>query len=116
MTGEGTCDVCGDRILVVREIATGKLVTLDARRTDGGWMPEADARGLVVAEYVAPGKRRTRDGHHAHTLRCQQARLEQSRERILHATTEPPRPVTMVTEWLPMLTPAGLHALVGASS
>lgn len=108
MTGEGTCSACGERVLRVREIASGRLVTLEAARTDGGWMPEAGVSGMVVAMYHAPGKLRDRDGHHAHDLRCQNEMLRRSRARIADATTE--------TVVLPVVNQAGLRALVGASS
>lgn len=122
MTGETTCAGCGDRILMVRARDTGRLLALDAKRTDGGWEPVMGAAGLIVAGYVAKGAdKRERNGHHAHKLRCRGSfagALAESRRRIDHATTEwmPPIMLQPDVKMLPVMTPSGVRALVGASS
>lgn len=128
MTGEATCPGCGGRVLVARRWEDGTLIRLEPELTDGGWTAAADSTGLVTARYLPP--RRDRIGHHAHDLRCARTRslLSESRARIAAATTEPVPPSIREREammaasrcddavLLPVPSPAGLRALVGASS
>lgn len=119
LTGEKRCSECGARVLVVRTIDTGKIVTLDAERTDGGWYPEAVNANVLVASYHAPGAfKRNRDGHHAHSLRCQQrqveqsASLQQSRDRIDAGMQEQDR-AWRVMDFLPIHSTRSVLPIVG---
>lgn len=126
MTGEGVCPACKEPVLLVRNHDDGRLVRLDTARTDGGWEPMMDRSGVIVARYVAPGSVRERHGHHAHDLRCAQARhavdrlIDESRARINARLVERPqtRRASSCGEsvMLPVLTPSGVRALAGASS
>lgn len=120
LTGEHTCGMCGERVLVVRDYLTGRLVALDPERTDGGWEPMADSAVGIVAKFrPRDGDRRERMGHRAHTLRCRRDRVAgaPSRERIAEATTEHmPSVMGAGTVTLPLLRASGVRALVGSSS
>ena len=106
LTGEATCSGCGQRVLMVYDVKTGKRIALEPHRTDGGWEPKADRAGMVVAQYVAPGEKRERHGHHAHSLRCAQVRSEIAarQKSIDERCTEP--------VMLPVLTDDGVRDLV----
>lgn len=132
-TGERRCDQCGRRVLAAKRGEDGRVILLEPELTDGGWATQMQ-HGQVVAKYTPPQQGRM--GHHAHELRCVSTRLlEGSRARIEAACTEPgnppagaPYPYVSEREavrvaqrcdeavLLPVVTPAGLRALVGASS
>ena len=130
MTGEGICPSCGKRVLVARKWDDGQLIRLEPELTDGGWTAQADATGIVLTTYKSPRPGVNRIGHQAHDLRCARDRslMQDSRDRIAAAMTEPVPPSIREREammaaarcddagLLPVPSPAGLRALVGASS
>lgn len=111
VTGETTCQTCGQRVLVCR-FGEDSTVVLDTRRTEGPWQPRSDNRGILTADYTPKSSGRPRDGHEAHRLKCESRllpTLERSRERIAQRTTEQdgvPRSAATY-RMLPVLTPEG---------